>query len=268
MNRRPVRGPIPQAPKINPGVGPQRAGWLFSFEFWDQIENFGLDKAEVPWFISLLKRLRELSRIDIDDLQRNPALKGIWRYHEIDWNATNIPIQRNELTWLPSDYRDNNDEFPMYQFQISKARGRIVGFWGIDSRTFYIVLIDHLHNLQPSKKFDYRVDPCSPLSCKHTELLLAIDRTRQSLACSKDECLLHGALATIVADTSPAAFFPNAVVLGLDAKDISDVNYLLSDNRTGSINEILKRGIQAFIDDLGQNDEEIVPSADGRDIHE
>ena len=137
--------------------------WSFSFKYFRQIDYFGIDGMQNKWFISLLEKLQELSNYDVNLLAVNIPLKNANRYHIINWDAKNIPIKRSDIDWIEKDIIDNEEDFPFFQFQLSKALGRIVGFWESDYSTFNIVLLDPKHNLQPSKRFDYKVDNTSIL---------------------------------------------------------------------------------------------------------
>ncbi|MBF4426241.1 hypothetical protein, partial [Vibrio anguillarum] len=107
---------------------PQDRRWSFSFRYWKQVEFFGLDQTDSKWFVSLLEKLRELCGKKVEDFISNEGEKGSWRYHKINWNQKNIPIQRGDLEWVDKVYRDNPDDYPLLQFQVSTALGRVVGF--------------------------------------------------------------------------------------------------------------------------------------------
>ena len=104
-------------------------------------------------------------REDIDNLTTGAGAAGI-RFHPISWDAKNIPIARSELDWL-GDY--SSDDFPLVQFHLSKAMGRVVGFFDED-HVFNVVLLDPLHNLQPAKGFGYRVRASHISQCELTKL--------------------------------------------------------------------------------------------------
>ena len=110
------------------------------------------------------------------------AKKNSWRYHHINWDQKNIPIQRKDITWLDDMYLSNEAEFPILQFQISKSFGRVVGFWD-ENHLFNIILLDPLHNIQPSKSYGYKVDRCGPLSSEYTQLLSHLDSLKQMKLC-------------------------------------------------------------------------------------
>lgn len=169
---------------------PARAGnaklWAFSFRFWRQIDFFGLDRTDASWLVSVFERLSELSKYKIEEFRISTEMHSAWRYHKIDWNQKNIPVQRSDLNWISRDYLDNSDEYPLLQFQISKSLGRVIGFW--DERdVFNVVLLDPFHNMQPAKSHEYRVDPCAPLSCDYTSLVLEVESITSNV-CEKQNC--------------------------------------------------------------------------------
>jgi hypothetical protein len=160
--------------------------WAFSFKYFNQIDNFGLDapKVKISWFVSLLERFRDLSKTELEMFFGNVALKDNWRYHRIDWESRNVPIKRSDLNWIDKHILDNEEEFPMWQFMISKANGRVVGFWNEDNSIFHVVLLDPMHNIQPSSYNNYKVDDCYPLSCNYSSLLLDIQNSK----CRNPDC--------------------------------------------------------------------------------
>ncbi len=165
-------GAIPNARlKVDPGESPtgKQKRWSFSFRFFKQIENFGASSCESKWFVSMLERLSDISGKTVEEITETPSWMDFYRFHPINWAKKNVPITRNDLNWIDSVYLGNEEEYPLYQFQISKATGRVVGFFDEDWN-FNIVLIDPLHNLQPSKYFDYRVTHCFPLDSEYESL--------------------------------------------------------------------------------------------------
>ncbi|MEK6262784.1 MAG: hypothetical protein AABP62_29655 [Planctomycetota bacterium] len=179
------RHPVTQRPS-------EQKRWTFSFRFFNQIDYFGLSKSDADWFVSLLARLATLSQEPIERMRADPTTQNAWRYHPVNWSQKNIPIQRTDLTWVTPEYRDNEAEYPLVQFMISRTLGRVVGFWD-ESDVFNIVLLDPLHNIWPTKNTGYRVDPCSPMDCRFTALLGDILQA-QGIACNGNECPSHNAL--------------------------------------------------------------------------
>jgi len=87
------------------------------------------------------------------------------RIHNINWSAKSVPIKRSDLNWIDKDYLNNEEEFPIMQIAVSRAEGRLVGFFD-EQNAFQIVLLDPLHNAQPSKYNGYKVRLCKPLGCE------------------------------------------------------------------------------------------------------
>ncbi|OAV75258.1 hypothetical protein Barb7_01130 [Bacteroidales bacterium Barb7] len=114
--------------------------WVFSFLYFRQIELFGVDECNPEWFVSVFERLKDLSN-KTQNFAANTMDKQNYRFHPIDWDKKNVPIKRRDLSWIPKEYLDNESEFPLWQFSISKGKGRIVGFLNEDSTVFYIVFL-------------------------------------------------------------------------------------------------------------------------------
>ncbi|MFK7796505.1 MAG: hypothetical protein AB8E82_03560 [Aureispira sp.] len=225
-------------PKIPSSKIKQSPKWAFSFEYYKQIPYFGLDRSDSKWFISLLEKLRELGQTQVDSFKINQPKKQVWRYHAVDWNLTNVPIKRSDLDWLPLDYLNNEDDFPILQFQVSKALGRVVGFWGIDSNVFYIVLLDPLHNIQPSGgKYGYKIDDCKPLSCQYSSILADIDQAKKKKTEYCEGCTVFEHFSKIPTKNNRTNFF--AVFVDDDINE-----RLISMNR--DVNDILEMGLLQY----------------------
>lgn len=172
--------------KLTAGRAPDAVQWNFSFQYWNQIEFFGLDRSAKSWFVSLLERLRDLSKYTVEEFLRNIDLQDAYRFHAINWSAKNCPIKRQDLHWIPPHILENNEDFPLVQIHVSKALGRIVGFFD-SNHTFNIVLLDPLHNIQPAKCVDYKIRDCDIVGCQYTSLLYKVssllDRKCKNGAC-------------------------------------------------------------------------------------
>ncbi|MGC4058202.1 MAG: hypothetical protein QM743_08805 [Chitinophagaceae bacterium] len=190
----------------------KKKNWAFSFQYFDQMPHFGLDikKVDTQWYFSFLERLKDLCKKCQEDFLKDTKEMKYYRYHPINWNSTNIPIQRKDINWLDKDIRDNDIEFPFFQFMLSKATGRIVGFWNEDGTVFNIVLLDPMHNIQPSKKNNYNVFPTREMKSKYSELLKNISDLKE-INCSHD-CGIAVALSKI----SEESGVNNIVYLYLD----------------------------------------------------
>lgn len=147
----------------------------FSFEFFKQIDYFGLGECDKNWYILLLKTLQALSCMTTKDLHDNGKKL---HYHKIEWNQKNIPIQPEDITWVKETEREN-----LWQIHITKSRGRIIGF--MHNHIFYIVLLDPNHNMQPCKRNSYTIrettiktcaseDTYEELEVKYNELVSSI----------------------------------------------------------------------------------------------
>jgi len=161
--------------------------WSFSFRYFNQTKYFGLSELDPKWFISLLDKLRDLCKEDVNNFFRDHGLKQGNRYHKINWDAKNIPIKRSEIDWVDKVYINNEEDYPFFQFQISTGLGRVVGFWDQTYTFFNIVLLDPKHNMQPSKKFDYKVDDTTIIHCELTSLLVDFDKVKGA-SCTLEEC--------------------------------------------------------------------------------
>ncbi|MBL0047518.1 MAG: hypothetical protein IPP32_05400 [Bacteroidetes bacterium] len=166
----------------------QSKKWTFSFEYFKHdLDYFGLGETPSGWFVSLLEKLKELSKEEIREIENNYARKKSNRYHKIDWDAENIPYKRADFKWLKKEILENDVEFPFFQFQVSLAMGRVVGFWDVGQEKFNIILLDTKHNLQPSKRYQYKVDDTSEIACDYTSLILDLDRLKK-MSCSDANC--------------------------------------------------------------------------------
>jgi len=240
MSRKPKKPKIPQ-PKVSkshkiviPKAPESNKRWTFSFLYFRQIKKFGLDKSDSNWFVSLLNRIKDFSSFRIEEFLSNPVIKNRLRYHDIDWTHKNVPIKRSDLDWIPKNYLENEEEFPIVQFMISQALGRIVGFWD-EFYVFNIVLLDPLHNIQPSKNYHYKVDDCSPLSCKYSSLLKDIEDIKNDHKENNDQ-ELYNSIANLPTESNKFNYI--ACHLEDEAR-----NSLLEKLETKSINHIIELGL-------------------------
>lgn len=219
----------------------------FAFRFFREIENFGLDSRLInkTWLVSFLKRLQELSGMTVVDLTENRSvMEGTLRIHDIDWNWKNIPITRESLNWIDEDYLGNHEEFPIIQIAISRAMGRMVGFF--DERNhFQIILLDPLHNAQPSRHNEYKVRLCKPLGCEITavraQATSAIEKIKErSCGCASElveslEWLDHGVGSAVV-------------ITSLDDQVLNDAADIMEIGAAESHAEIFQSGIEALLE--------------------
>jgi hypothetical protein len=215
----------------------QPRNWSFSFRFWRQIDHFGLGGKDPGWFVSLIQRLQQVCCESIDVFRADSYKQNSFRYHKVNWGQCNIPIQRKDLGWLPKDYLDNDAEYPIYQFSISTGVGRVAGFWD-ENDVFNIILIDPFHNLQPSKRFDYRLTPTAQLPGEHELLLAQLSQIKRSKpACSHDQCSTQSALEHI-GDT-----YESFGILCIDGEYFDQAKELVRDGTARSVAHLLELGI-------------------------
>lgn len=240
MNR-PVLGNQP--PVKNPVIPDhlkEPLNWAFSFKYFNQIQYFGLDRAKPAWFVSLIERLKDLCRKDKESFFRDTMEKGRYRYHIIDWGARNIPIQRQDLDWIDKAYLENEEEYPFFQFQLSTGTGRVVGFWNETNTIFYIVLLDPLHNIQPSNYNDYNINDCYPLSCEYTSLLKDIDDLKRKVRCQSTGCVIPGELNRIPTKINQT----NAIMAFLDEDFHQEFQRIVEER---GLSAIIEYGIDAIL---------------------
>ncbi len=128
------------------GKAVEQKSLVFSFTSFDRnhkLFNLGNDSTHpetLPgeWFLSLLDVLKEASTKSITELKTSSL-----EFHPVKWTGTNVhkPFENEQLEY--------------WQFRISKARGRVIGF-KIPIATctvFYIVWLDAHHNLTDSEGY-------------------------------------------------------------------------------------------------------------------
>lgn len=120
-----------------------------------------------------MDQLKALGMYTRDQIQESPELFQRFRHHKLNYNIPNTPINSSHFSWLPKEYYEN-EEFSIWQFQVSKANGRFLGFYD-ENNVFQIVHFDPLHNAQPSKDFDYKVDDCHPIGTVYENLVTHIE---------------------------------------------------------------------------------------------
>ncbi|MBY5563593.1 hypothetical protein [Rhizobium leguminosarum] len=166
----------------------ERARWSFSMRFWRQLEYFGVGDMPPGWFVSLFERMSSLCGMTVEGFLKDTVIQDSVRFHTIDWNGKNVPLRRSDFDWLPNDYLANADEYPFYQFHVSKALGRVVGFFD-EAGVFNVLLLDPKHNIQPSKYNDYTIIPTKSGSCNYASLTSAA--TEYLSRCSSHSCSIR-----------------------------------------------------------------------------
>lgn len=230
--------------QITPGTVPSAKKWTFSLQYWRQIDNFGLDKSDAKWFVSLLEQFKKLSAYNVENVFKDMAGKKNFRLHDINWNQKNIPISLKKLDWLPTYVLENQEDFPIRQFQVSTALGRVVGFLDAD-KVFHVVLLDPKHNIQPAKKFDYRVDSCGVAECEYTTLLNKVDEFVKK-NCRKKNCDSLEDLERIITERDKRLAF-NVVLLKVSDEDKEFYDLLREEKKVHTPDDIFIAGLEALI---------------------
>ncbi|OCP17782.1 hypothetical protein BC361_10255 [Ensifer sp. LC54] len=138
--------------------------------FWRQIDLFGLGSLDAGWFVSLCQRMSALCERNLDEFMRDNDARESFRFHAIDWQGKNVPVRRQEFDWVPKNYLENEVDFPFYQFHVSRALGRVVGFFD-ENQVFNILVFDPNHNIQPSRHNDYKIRPTRFGHCQYSSLI-------------------------------------------------------------------------------------------------
>lgn len=244
----PVVNSKPSDRRIKPNAVPgEERRWVFSFRYWKQFQYFGLNRSTPEWFVSLFDKLQELSTRGVDSFRKNSGEMDVWRYHAVNWEQTNIPIKRSDLNWIDKTYLDNEEDYPIYIFQISTSLGRIAGFWD-EHQQFNIVLFDPLHNLQPAKSFGYKVDACDALSCDYTLLLNQVDEITKK--CGSEGCKHSTKLHEIRNKRKELESFDILMIRFENKDSISKVNQLITDKIVDSHCQIFDYGLQYLDEQL------------------
>ncbi len=226
-------------PSANLGV----RRWSVGFRFFREIKSFGMASSDIDrrWLLSVLYRLQELSSFRVTELRDAHGLHcSTLRLHAIDWNGRNVPLSPDDLDWIDPLYRGGED-FPIIQIAVSKAVGRLVGFHD-EEGIFQVVLLDPLHNAQPSKFNDYKVRLSKPLGCEVTalrhEVGQVIARSRErGCGCDAD---LAAALEWRRDQRGHAIVMPV-----VDGTEIEDADQLIAEGRVGSYRDIFAAGLVA-----------------------
>lgn len=239
-NRKPVTTKInPSKRAVLSSKNKEKKTWNFSFKYFKQIENFGLGDTNSKWFVSLLEKLRDLCNDDFENFEKDHKLKNDNRYHEIDWNNKNIPIQRHELIWINKEIIENSEDYKFYQFQISKSLGRVIGFWKEDYSTYYIVFLDTKHNMQPSKYNNYKITDTTILNSEYTLLFNDLEMIKH-IECLNNDCKVKNKL-----DLIPTKHNNNKIICFQLEDDFYQLFTEVVKNK--SIKEIIENGILKLI---------------------
>lgn len=122
---------------------PIQKGYIhFRFDHFDGEHPFFKDSAfDSSWPVKLLTRLKAFQRVAIEQFKTCMAFRQSQYVHEIEWDSTNLDSF--------NIHQGQEYDEDAWQFGLSKAKGRIHGFFIGDF--FYIVWLDPEHRL-----FDFK----------------------------------------------------------------------------------------------------------------
>lgn len=205
--------------------------------FWQQPPYFGISDCDSGWFVSLLDRLCDMSSMELEEFLADRVAKSGVRFHAINWSAKNIPISKSDINWL-GEY--GTDEYEFVQFHISKALGRVVGFFD-EENTFQIVLLDPLHNIQPSKDYAYRIRATQVASCELSRLSIRYESAVTS-AMTLTQPQKDGLLEQVRAINVDG--FDAAVLLTIEDAKLSKAYELCATGAVKNLGELLQLAIE------------------------
>ncbi|WP_291362915.1 hypothetical protein [Acetobacter sp. UBA5411] len=209
--------------------------WAFSLRYFKQIKHFGISQEEKSWFASLLTCLSKLSSEKVEDLINEREKKDAWRFHPINWGAKNIPISLQKLDWVPPEYINNQDEYKIFQFQISTGKGRVVGFFD-ENWIFNIILLDPKHNIQPSGRFGYAINKTHILEDNYSMLLSRINYAMSTSTCTSS-CTFKSTISEIYNSDK------HMIYINIDSDELAKSEKLIKDGHASCHLDIYQYGV-------------------------
>ncbi len=232
----------PAAKKATLGSVPSPRKFIFSFRYYKQTDLFGLGgSVDHGWFISFLDKISELSREDYEKLMSDFVKKDIWRIHPIDWSSKNVPLERKDFEWVDKAYLSNDEEYPFFQFQVGTALGRVVGFWD-EAGVFNIIVLDRMHNLQPSQYSDYKLRD-APLGSG--EFAHAIRLYEDGMKSCVPDCPCRGLYGQVQASLT-GRLGKEVVIVGLEKNHYEEAIRLVKDGLIDGVGDLVFQGLEAL----------------------
>lgn len=146
----------------------------FSFRYFRQIANFGITGKNDVWMSGLLEQLHLLSEKNADELLLDKSTKTSLRMHPLSLETGKTALKKCDFDIIPEKYRPTAEDCPVMQFQISKANGRVIGFFNENHSVFYIVFLDPNHNAEFCRYNDYKLRKISPCESEIDNLMARI----------------------------------------------------------------------------------------------
>lgn len=173
-------------------------------------------------------------------------MKLHWRYHDINWNARAVPVERDNFDWIDRAYRDNPEEYPFVQFQLSKALGRVIGFWD-ETGIFNVVVLDPMHNMQPSDYSDYKLRE-TPIALGEFHAVMQVFEAKIQ-ACAAENCGCRGIYAEVQAAVTSSLPFATMLVPMEDAL-FERAAKCVASGLADAISDLIQIGIDAVEKDM------------------
>lgn len=232
--------PKPANKPVTGNVKPARK-FVFSFRFFRQAEYFGLGDMDNGWFSALLEKLSEISKADFESLSSDIRAKQIWRLHEINFSAKGVITPRSSFDWVAKPYLENSEEYPFFQFQITKGHGRVIGFWD-ENGVFNIVALDPKHNMQPSDYTDYKVRDTVLARTSYAAAIVTIEQ--QILDCGND-CRCRSLYSKIQVVLS-AGLSQETMLVSMSEHNFTRCAKCVEDGMALTIEDVLVEGLNAL----------------------
>ncbi len=239
----PTRAPRPIVKNV-----PEKRRFTFSFRFWCQRDLFGVGDKDGGWCAAIFERLNALSNEYIDEFERDTVKQETYRFHPVDWNGRNVPLARSDFDWVPRVYLDDPDQYPFFVFHVSKALGRIVGFWGEDRHVFNILLLDPMHNIQPSQYNSYQIRPTNLGICDYTKLVQRAEKYISQCQCANKSELQENFYSAVDDQSGAAAVFR------MSEQTVCGIRRLIASGVITDTGEAIEGAVSALLQDLKQTE--------------
>jgi hypothetical protein len=209
----------------------------FSYKYYNQIKDFGMEGAADIWISSLLARQKELSSFNPKSLTE---FNRHFRLHPISLKDKSKMAVFEKLD-LPAHLatKEQLEESGISQIAISKGNGRLIGFFGAenyDRSTFYILFIDKNHNLYPNENFE-NILP-NKLNCMFSNLVGSLDEAIQNNDKINQDGKLE--LKKIIKNST---IYGSTLILVLTKKEIEQIKEIYYEGEIDAIKELLLYGL-------------------------
>lgn len=180
-----------------------------------------------------------MCKMTVEEFKQSSSLRDQFHYHELVW--TSAPIDRAEFNWVDANIIENPEEFPFFQFSISAGTGRVVGVF--DGVTFYILLLDPMHNIYLTHHSNYKVSPTTVGKCQFTQL---VEKTEQIVSYAVGNGftfpthILDGDIASL------PAVYGNVLIVRICDATVQNINELVVGGVLESSGEFVREAIVSY----------------------